>query len=191
MRKIEIAPGTVYNKWVVLGEHPDRDCRGEILFLCRCECGREMLQKSSNIRHGKSKGCRDCNSLHGKTDQIHSSYMEGIANRTKKVNRSVTITAQDLQEQWDLQKGVCALTGLPLELRTGGHDRKATASVDRIDSDVGYFPDNIQWVHKDVNRMKSYYTEARFFEICKLVIEHKDQTVKLREGRRKWHADRS
>ena len=47
--------------------------------------------------------------------------------------------------------------------------RKFTASLDRIDSKLGYELNNIQWVHKDINMMKQAYTNNYFIEHCKLV----------------------
>lgn len=42
-------------------------------------------------------------------------------------------------------------------------------SIDRIDSSVGYVEGNMQWVHKDVNRMKQEFSESYFIETCRLV----------------------
>jgi len=42
--------------------------------------------------------------------------------------------------------------------------------MDRIDNDLGYTKENIQWVHKDVNAMKSNFKEKYFLKICKLIV---------------------
>jgi len=44
-----------------------------------------------------------------------------------------------------------------------------TASLDRIDSTKNYTIDNIQWVHKDVNKMKMDFSQEYFIEMCRLV----------------------
>jgi len=46
------------------------------------------------------------------------------------------------------------------------------ASLDRIDSSIGYVNDNVQWVHKDINMMKRIYTQEYFIYLCKLVSEN-------------------
>lgn len=46
-----------------------------------------------------------------------------------------------------------------------------TASLDRIDSSKGYIPGNVQWVHKDVNKMKLALSEKRLLELCTLIVQ--------------------
>ena len=60
------------------------------------------------------------------------------------------------------QKGLCALTGLPLDLFPNVVDREMKASPDRIDSDLGYEKGNIQVVCWFVNRWKSDDSDANF-----------------------------
>ena len=57
-------------------------------------------------------------------------------------------------------------------LRKHGY-QGGTASLDRIDSKKGYTIDNIQWVHKDVNKMKMDLQEEDFFRIVKEIYEYK------------------
>jgi hypothetical protein len=47
-----------------------------------------------------------------------------------------------------------------------------TASLDRIDSSKGYCEDNVQWVHKDINRMKNTFDQDYFISLCKLIAEN-------------------
>ncbi len=57
----------------------------------------------------------------------------------------------------------------------GGPSTK-TASLDRIDSRLGYEPGNIQWVHKDVNQMKWHLSNDRFIEVCRAVVANSGAT---------------
>ena len=59
------------------------------------------------------------------------------------------------------------MTGWQINLGRWGEQ---TASIDRIDSTKGYYIDNIQWVHKDVNRMKKDFEENYLFKICEAII---------------------
>lgn len=61
----------------------------------------------------------------------------------------------------------CALTGAPLVVGEN-------ASVDRIDSSRGYELGNIQWVTKEVNRMKIDFDQKLFIELCRKVAEYND-----------------
>ena len=49
--------------------------------------------------------------------------------------------------------------------------KETTASLDRIDSLLGYTIDNVQWVHKDINRIKFDMSQCRFVELCCLIAE--------------------
>lgn len=76
------------------------------------------------------------------------------------------ITIEVLDTKLKQQDYNCALTGLKLSTNY----KNLTASIDRIDSSKGYFVDNIQWVHKDINMMKKDYKEEYYIEMCRLVI---------------------
>jgi hypothetical protein len=53
--------------------------------------------------------------------------------------------------------------------------QKGTASLDRIDSLVGYIKGNVQWVHKDVNVSKMDFDESYFRQLCAAVTAHAGQ----------------
>jgi hypothetical protein len=93
---------------------------------------------------------------------------------------------QDLADQWVAQEGKCAISGVPLTLKAHKRDHTGTASVDRIDSKLGYTKDNIQWVHKTVNQMKMDLEESEFFDWCNKISANKEETKRLREGSRPW-----
>jgi hypothetical protein len=52
------------------------------------------------------------------------------------------------------QEDRCALTGLPLGYDGECEDKEMLASLDRIDSDGHYTPDNVQIVCRFINRWK-------------------------------------
>ena len=60
----------------------------------------------------------------------------------------------------------CALSGRPITYKTKARERGPTASLDRIDSSKGYVKGNVQWIHKDINRMKLNMCEETFVEWC-------------------------
>jgi hypothetical protein len=87
-----------------------------------------------------------------------------------------------IEYAWELflkQEQKCAYTGIPIyfdmsldNLRKYGH-QGGTASLDRIDSLKGYIMGNVQWVHKDANKMKMDLPEEDFFRMVKLIYEYK------------------
>lgn len=55
----------------------------------------------------------------------------------------------------------CNLSGVELEF-----DKTNSASLDRIDNTKGYTLENVQWVHKDINRMKNVFSQDYFIDMC-------------------------
>jgi len=70
---------------------------------------------------------------------------------------------------YERQNRKCAISGLPIVF--GKHNTETTASLDRIDSAIGYEKDNIQWVHKDVNIMKNIFPLEYFLGMCKKITD--------------------
>ena len=54
-------------------------------------------------------------------------------------------------------------------------NRSMTASLDRIDSCKGYTIDNVQWVHKWINVMKSDHSQDEFIALCRAVTTHQER----------------
>ena len=88
---------------------------------------------------------------------------------------------------WDLfikQNKKCALSDINITLNPRwsqqNHCRKTdikqTASIDRIDNNLGYIVGNIQWVHKDVNNMKGSFSEELLLYYCQQIVN-----IKLRK----------
>lgn len=52
--------------------------------------------------------------------------------------------------------------------------KESNASIDRIDSNLGYVRNNIQWVLKDINKMKNDFDQSHFIELCSKVSKLHD-----------------
>ena len=74
------------------------------------------------------------------------------------------ITVQDIKKLAISQNNKCAYSGAELFWNS---NHKTTASVDRIDSTIGYIPSNIQLVTKSVNQAKSDFTEMEFWNLIR------------------------
>ena len=104
-----------------------------------------------------------------------SSYQVGAQRRGLEFNIAIEYV-------WELflkQERRCALSGVPIDfdmsldnLRKTGH-QGGLASLDRIDSKQGYIEGNVQWVHKDVNKMKMELPQERFLEMVKQISKYK------------------
>ncbi len=61
----------------------------------------------------------------------------------------------------------CALTGWDIHAM----EVNSPASLDRIDSSIGYVEGNVQWVAIKVNMMKQKYTQQDFIDVCIAVAD--------------------
>jgi hypothetical protein len=78
----------------------------------------------------------------------------------------------------------CAFTDWPLyfnKTNKGRSDR--TASLDRIDSNLGYIEGNVQWIHRDVNKLKKNFSDEYFLQICQAVADKIDGRTNLFSSR--------
>lgn len=158
---------------------------GRQMLLIQCRCGRKILIRPSDWKNTNS--CKHCmNSTYypetRRSSAIHYSGLRMrflsklrlsnnlIRGKSKKLTADLTI--QQLYDKLVEQDFKCALTGLDLNV-LHIDPTSSNASIDRIDSTKNYTIDNIQWVHKDVNKMKNDFSQDRFIEICNLVSKNK------------------
>ncbi len=160
---------------------------GKNTYQCVCQCGtiKNITRKAliSNIQTCKSKQCRT-NLRYQKLNNLNKNYSIipwsqkelkniTIANtkweRTKRdaSARSIyfDITKKEAEEKFKEQQGLCKLSGIRLEINTQ-NITNITASLDRIDSTKNYTIDNIQWIHKFINKMKTNYDQNLFIDLC-------------------------
>lgn len=146
-------------------------------ILCKCECGRTNLVSCYTLTKGTSTQCIICgNSLKKENNPAWKGYGNIHGKTISKLKRDAilrnidfNITIEFLDELYLKQNKCCALTGIQLSMESVNQ----TASLDRINSNVGYIENNVQWVHKDVNMMKKDYDQDYFITICKLIANYK------------------
>lgn len=169
--------GDKIERWTILAEGQKQGYRR--VWKCRCDCGIEREVLDQNLRLGRSKSC-GCYSRdvvwtgHGKIPGTYWARLKADSNRRQ---RSIPfdLTIEDAWSLFEKQSGRCALTGTEISFAETTREywaKGTTASLDRIDSSSGYELGNVQWVHKDINKMKQNFPEERFIELCKMVVEH-------------------
>lgn len=180
--KIEDLTGREFGLLKVLEFSEIRKGQGSF-WLCECKCGniKPMSRAVLVNKRAKTCGCK-CNRYgqkdvgwtgHGQiTGWFWTHIKRGATSRPTPVEFNLTI--EYAWQKFLEQDGKCALSGLLLEFEMKFSDAKnRTASLDRIDSTKGYIEGNVQWVHKDINKMKWNYPEEKFIEFCKLVAEYR------------------
>jgi len=170
--------GLLFGKWRVLEEID------KIWVKCECQCPQKtiaLIKRTNLISHNYSM-CKICHKInnsrkqwkgHGEISGHKWAVMKkGALSRDLEFN----ITREYVWELFKKQNRKCALTGIELKFRlplimAGTPDAQGedTASLDRIDSSKGYTVDNIQWVHKDIQKMKMDFDQNYFIEMCKKI----------------------
>lgn len=160
--------GNYLYDWHITGQKKVVNCKTLWEVICRCGtvcwCRPYLI-----ISKEKCFCCKSCaqlgqrNSYQGTRD-IPKTLLCTLKHCAKKRHLKdggipVEITLDDLQIQWDKQKGICALSGLSIGIGMN-------ASVDRINSSLGYTVDNIQFVDKRINKMKMDIDEETFKFLC-------------------------
>ena len=82
-----------------------------------------------------------------------------------------TIIENDIKKLYDSTNGKCAITGISMtHIARQNKDKipknKWNMSIDRIDSNKGYIPNNIQLVCSIVNKMKGDLRDSKLLLVC-------------------------
>lgn len=159
----------------ITGRWKRKKSTGEVLWETQCSCGSKAIYQSPyHLFKGNRTTCRSCRPCSGKdgynykgTEDIPRDVLGRIERGCRHRNKDIKcyLSLEDLQEVWSKQEGLCALSGLPIVI-------KRTASVDRIDSDGDYTIDNVQFVHKDINKLKMDLPEEYFRFLCTKVANY-------------------
>lgn len=148
--------GQHFGKWTVL--HCDLNRKSCYqYFICQCVCGNKKSVTSYNLRNNISTQCVCCAHKKGGYKDITGTYICNIRTHAYRRKIKFDITPKDLYKIWIQQNKTCALTGLPLTIAINGKNIPTiqTASVDRIDNNLGYIKNNVWFVHKTINRIKN------------------------------------
>lgn len=176
-----INTGDIFGKWTVLDNKIIRE--KQLKITVRCACGLKQNVIATRLLNGSSKGCKNCTragSAHYKwqgVGRISASVLYGIEQNAKRKNRKVNLTLEYLWELFLNQNERCALSGVKLDTWISNNKkqgRRMSASLDRIDSEGDYVEGNVQWVHKDINKLKTDFSQDRFIELCKLVAKNNE-----------------
>lgn len=178
-----------YNDWQVINNNFIYK-KGKKFLLCECKCGRKREIYFYALTAGASKRCHSCASKNKELPQefkdswkgkligaLNATMYSHIKSKATERKLEFKVSQKYLADLFDKQNRKCALSGLDITLSTkiknGNSDFNfITASVDRINSSLGYTEDNVQWVHKDINKMKMAYANDYFIYICKLIAQN-------------------
>ena len=148
---------------------------GNVLWLCRCDCGKEHIVPSGKLLQGKSKSC-GCyaTDLHISQLQTHGITTGGkprtfiIWNGMKA--RCLNPKAVSFKNYGGRGIGICNewLTFANFHKWAISNGYQDDLELDRINNELGYCPENCRWVSKSFNR--EHRRNARYIEVCSIKL---------------------
>ncbi len=170
MKRIEML-GKKFGLLTVIDD-AGKDKKGHIMYKCKCECGTIKDIHGTHLRSKKTLSCGCKNRLKGISSDLWYNIIKGsLRVRTSRNKLEVNITKEYVYNLFLEQNGKCKLSNIPITLPKTWKDRNHTASLDRIDSSLGYIIGNVQWVHKHINLMKNIYPQDMFIYLCSQVTK--------------------
>lgn len=169
--------GKKFGKLTVIERTKERR-KEKLLILCQCDCGQYRKITISELKQTHNPTCGHKLCRFGPNGvqwngykEISQTMFQRIKNGANRRNIKFEITIEDMYNQWNIQNGICALSGVKLTY----YENSAyiyTASLDRIESSKGYTVDNIQWIHKDINKMKMDLSQDKLIDWCKKIASY-------------------
>lgn len=153
-----------------------------IKWVLRCDCGSETTATVGTLRCGNTTSCgcfrAEVTSARNKIafskgcGKLTGSHISDIRIGARSRNIDFNVSKEYLWNLFLSQNGKCALSGQDIHLGQRYQKDDRTASLDRINSSLGYLENNVQWTHKEINKMKWDKSDEEFIRLCKLVVEN-------------------
>lgn len=161
--------GLIFGSLIVLSEGEPHPTKNLAMWKCQCICGGICNCVGSDLRLGKTKTCGCRKGIKSKRNwqgfgEIPKSKWRVIGQNAIQRKLEFTITIEFINELYKTQQRKCALSGMHIDMKN--------ASLDRVNSYKGYTPDNIQWVHKKINKLKGQYDDGEFIDLCRKVANY-------------------
>jgi hypothetical protein len=158
----------------------------KVCFKCKEQKSFETFFKHNQTSDGYHSWCKSCcTEGNVKSRKKQNSTIEGRAgiflrnakNAATKRNQEFDLEIANIVDCWNNQSQICAYSGRRMTLEAG---KLNTVSIERIDSKIGYTPQNTILVCQAINRMKSDFLFEDFYELCTDVAQFLgDENLKL------------
>lgn len=145
---------------------------GEYKWLCLCDCGKEKIVRSGDLKNGSTKSCgclkNRITHRHTKT-KAYTSWAGMIqrctnSNNTSYINYGGRDKPITVCERWLPENN-----GFQNFLKDMGEPPTNKHQIDRINNDLGYYKENCRWVLPKINsrnRRNNHLLKYNGKELC-------------------------
>lgn len=211
MGNVKDITGMQFNDWTVIAEY-GRNKSGGATFLCRCVCGTERVVDGRSVRTGTSKGCgckRSAKVLEaskkvtvkhgGRGERLYGVWI-GIKERCNNPNSKFYSRyggrGIKMCDEWNASYK--AFREWAIRHGYDSNAAKYECTIDRIDNNAGYSPENCAWVtqkrqcnNRSSNHLVTFngtsHTLSRWSEITGI----RKDTLRRRLCVYKWSVERA
>ena len=170
--------GDKYKHWTVI-DGPFRNRHASLVWLCECDCHKtkRYFQGNALVKPNGNFQCAKCAvptrieqflCIKGKIGNLRQGKFSKIQRCAKARKIEFNLTKEYLNDLFESQNGLCAITGDSLEDIN-------KASLDRINSNKPYIEGNVQWVTVQANKSKHILSMQELYEFCHKVLNHANQ----------------
>lgn len=150
-----------YNLLTVVSKESSKTANGQWRWLCRCDCGKDTVVSTGNLRYGRTKSC-GC--LQRRKGESSPNYKHGLALKShpeyKRYQRECfdrhrySLEPEHKATLLDRQNGCCAICGYRFEQKVGDmkvdhdHDTGAVRGLlcDKCNRGIGMLQDNPEFL---------------------------------------------
>ncbi len=166
--------GLVFDKLTVSHQQPKRNENGELVWLCKCECGTEIYVRGYCLRRGQTKSCGCLRGENGRTDWTKHglSRTPGYNNWTSMISRCYNTSDKDYPDYGGRGITVCDRWRNSVEnflLDMPPHPGNGY-SLDRFNVDGDYSPGNCRWATAEMQANNQRRTILHRFQGCELTL---------------------
>lgn len=170
-KKVESKPKSEYDRNIKLGRHNF--------------CSRSCAIRFNNFNGEHCKSIENIERLKKYNDkQAEKLSFNYTLRNCRNHYKEFELDSEYLEEIWNQQKGICPYTKIPLILpkyKKSTKNLTTRASLDRIDSSIGYIKGNVQFISTPINFMKNTMSHEDTVNFLNLIVSNlsfnKDQTI--------------
>ena len=166
--------GQCFGELIVIKQN-NTDKHGNIMWLCRCNCGNEAVVRATRLRNGKTKscGCLGAIKFKGYGESSKNTIFSRYKKRAEKKNVEFSLSKDRF---FELTDGVCFYCGeKPSNVNKNKNNNGDFIynGIDRIDSSKGYIEGNVVTSCSKCNFAKREMTTSEFYEWIDKIYEYR------------------